>query len=100
MPASYSNTSPWLDTPITRNYLDIFSIRSVSADSDDVLYTVQPQYNYRPDLLAYDLYGDASLWWVFTQRNMDVIQDPILDFIPGKQIYICKLSGLTSALGL
>ena len=100
MTASYSNTSPWLDTPITRNYLDIFQIRTVSADSDDILYTVQPQYNYRPDLLAFDLYGDASLWWVFTQRNMDILQDPIFDLVAGKQIYIPKLSSLTEILGL
>jgi hypothetical protein len=55
---------------------------------------------YRPDLLAYDLYGDAGLWWVFIQRNLDVLQDPILDFVPGTQIYICKLSELTQALGI
>jgi len=37
---------------------------------------------------------------VFTQRNMDVLQDPILDFAPGTQIYICKKSSLTDVLGL
>lgn len=100
MPALYNNLSPWANTPITQNYLDIFSIRTVSADSDDILYTVQPQYTYRPDLLAFDLYGDAGLWWVFTQRNMDVLQDPILDLVAGVQIYIPKLSSLTEILGL
>jgi len=100
MAANYLNNSPYFNTPIVRNYLSILEIRPVSADVDDFLYTIEPQYTYRPDLLAYDLYGDAKLWWVFIQRNLDVIQDPILDFVPGKQIYICKLSGLTSALGL
>jgi hypothetical protein len=100
MPANYSNLSPWANTPFTQNYLDIFSIRTVSADSDDILYTVQPQYTYRPDLLAFDLYGDAGLWWVFTQRNMDVLQDPILDLVAGVQIHIPKLSSLTEILGL
>jgi len=100
MPAIYNTSSPWADTPLTENYLDIFSIRTVSADSDDVLYTVQPQYNYRPDLLAFDLYGDAGLWWVFTQRNMDVLQDPIFDLVAGKQIYLPKLSSLSELLGI
>ena len=98
--ASYSNSSPWYNTAVKNNYLDILSIRPVSAESDDFLYTIQPQYAYRPDLLAFDLYGNSSLWWVFTQRNLDVLHDPILDFVPGTQIYICKNSSLTTALGL
>lgn len=99
--AQYSNTSPWHTTQIINNtYLDILSMRSVSADADDFLYTIESQYTYRPDLLAFDLYGDASLWWVFIQRNLDVLQDPIFDFIPGTQIYICKFSSLSTVLGL
>lgn len=98
--AVYTNTSPWFDTPITNNHLDILEIRPVSSEADDFLYTIQAQYAYRPDLLAHDLYGNASLWWVFAQRNMDVLQDPILDFVPGTQIYICKNSSLVAALGI
>ena len=100
MAASYANTSPWYKTSITNNYLDILTIRPVPAEPDDFLYKIEPQYTYRPDLLAYDLYGDPSLWWVFMQRNLDVIQDPILDFVPGTQIYIPKGSGLKTVLGL
>lgn len=98
--ATYTLTSPWYITDITRNYLDILSIRPVSAEPDDFLYTIEPQYQYRPDLLAYDLYGEASLWWVFMQRNLDVIQDPIFDFVPGTKIYIPKGSSLQTVLGL
>lgn len=100
MSANYSNTSPWYKTYNNGAYLDVLNIRPVSADVDDFLYTIQPQYTYRPDLLAFDLYGDAKLWWVFIQRNLDVLQDPILDFVPGKQIYVCKLSSLTKVLGI
>ena len=100
MPAQYKDTSPWYNTPVSRNYLDILNIRTVSAETDDFLYTIQPQYNLRPDLLAYDLYGDAGLWWVFIQRNLDELQDPIFDFTAGKQIYIPKNSSLTEILGI
>lgn len=100
MAAVYTSTSPWYATDTRQNYLDTFKIRPVPAETDDFLYTIQPQYTYRPDLLAFDLYGDVNLWWVFTQRNMDVIQDPILDFVPGVQIYIPKNSKLKSVLGL
>ena len=100
MSAHYLNTSPWYTTQLQATYLDLLNIRPVSADVDDYLYTIEAQYAYRPDLLANDLYGDPRLWWVFTQRNLDVIQDPILDFVPGTQIYLCKLSTLRVALGL
>lgn len=100
MTAIYNNTSPWFNTSITKNYLDILEIRPVSAEVDDFLYTIEAQYTYRPDLLAYDLYGTPALWWVFIQRNLDVLQDPIFDFVPGKKIYIPKNSSLTTVLGL
>ena len=98
--AKYKNTSPWYNTQITNNYLDILTIRPVSAEPDDFLYTIESQYTYRPDLLAFDLYGNAELWWVFTQRNLNVLQDPIFDFVPGNSIYIPKGSSLKTILGL
>ena len=100
MSVAYGSASPWFKTPITNNHLGILEIRPVSAQADDFLYTVEPQYTRRPDLLAYDIYGTADLWWVFMQRNLDVIQDPIFDFLPGLQIYLPKNSSLTTVLGL
>ena len=52
MAAQYTNTSPWYTTPITHNVLDVLTIRPVSAEADDFYYTIEPQYTYRPDLLA------------------------------------------------
>jgi hypothetical protein len=100
MSSNYQNTSPWFITKVVNDYLDVMSIRPVSSQADDFLYTIKPQYSYRPDLLAFDLYGDPNLWWVFTQRNMDVLQDPIFDFVPGTKIYIPKNSGLKTVLGI
>ena len=100
MRANYNNSSPWFTTPITQNYLDFLAIRPVSAEPDDYLYTIEPQYQNRPDLLAYDLYQDPALWWVFTQRNLDVIQDPIFDFVAGTRIYIPKPASLKTILGI
>lgn len=98
--AVYNNNSPWANTEIENNfYLSLLSIRSVPAEDDDVVYTVQPQYTHRPDLLAYDLYNDTNLWWVFAQRNMDIIQDPIYDLVAGLQIRLPKGSALKKMLG-
>lgn len=98
--AQYNNRSPWFKTPIIQDYLDILKIRPVAAELSDYLYTIEVQYTHRPDLLAFDLYGDPTLWWVFIQRNLDVLQDPIFDFVPGTQIYIPQFSKLKVALGI
>lgn len=98
--AVYSKSSPYADTRQTNLYLDNLKIRPVPAENDDFLYTIENQYTNRPDLLAYDLYGDPKLWWVFIQRNMEVIKDPIFDFVPGTQIYIPKESNLKKFLGI
>ena len=97
---AYTKTSPWFDTTVSNGYLGKFNIRPVSAEPDDIRYTIDPQYNYRPDLLSFDLYGTPKLWWVFTQRNMNVIRDPIFDFKVGTTIFIPKKSKLFKLLGL
>jgi hypothetical protein len=56
-------------------------------------------YRYRPDLLAYDLYGTASLWWVFYQRNPNTLQAPPLDFDVGVSIFLPKGPTLKTVLG-
>ena len=96
----YKKTSPWATTKQNRLYLDLLSIRPVPAESDDFKYVIENQYRHRPDLLAYDLYGDAKLWWVFVQRNMDILKDPIYDFEPGIVIQVPKKSNLQNYLGI
>ena len=48
--AQYKTSSPWAETPIENNYLGVLRIRPVSSEPDDYLYTIEPQYTYRPDL--------------------------------------------------
>lgn len=98
--AKYSPSSPWYNTRQNKLYLETWEPRPIPASDDDFQYTIQPQYNYRPDLLAYDLYGNPKLWWVFTQRNIDILIDPIYDFRTGTTIALPKKSKLLSALGL
>lgn len=91
---------PYNKTKITPSgTLDILEIRPVPAYSDDVLYTIEPQYTHRPDLLAYDLYKDNSLAWIFIQRNLNVLEDPIYDFVAGTQIYIPSPERVKEELG-
>lgn len=96
-----SNThSPWKNTKVINSqFLDILKIRPIPARPDDKKYTIQPQYTHRPDLLAYDLYRDNRLWWVFAQRNMDIISDPIYDFVPGLEIFLPDKELISQTLG-
>jgi hypothetical protein len=97
--ANYSRTSPYSSTPQTNGYLDFLTFRDIPALTTDVQFTVTSQYKHRPDLLAYDLYQDVNLWWVFAVRNKNIIRDPVYDLIPGVKIYIPTKSSVLQALG-
>ena len=81
-------TSPYFLTDTKGYYLDILKKPEIPKNPDDKYYTIEMKYQYRPDLLAYDLYGDTGFWYVFILRNMDNIKDPIFDFVEGKEIFL------------
>ena len=98
--ARYSATSPYFTTSESSDYLDILSPREITMELDDQSYTIERTYAYRPDLLAYDLYGTPRLWWVFAQRNPNEIEDPIYDFKPGVTIQLPKPANISKDLGV
>lgn len=96
----YPTTSPYnLTEIVNNNFLDVMIDRPIPMNPSDVYYTIPPIYEYRPDLLAYDLYTDPKLWWVFAQRNPNRLKDPLFDFKAGLGIYIPKLDTLKAVLG-
>jgi hypothetical protein len=97
---TYERTSPYFQTTNFGKYLDIATLPAIPAQPDDVLFAINLTYRYRPDLLAYDLYGDANLWWVFALRNPNTIQDPVFDMVPGKRIFLPKKDTLSGVLGI
>jgi hypothetical protein len=98
--ATYKSYSPWFTTKIKEDYLDILEIRPIAADPDDYRWVITTPFIHRPDLAANSLYGTSKLWWVFAQRNMDRIKDPIFDFVPGVEIYLPRRDTLLASLGL
>jgi hypothetical protein len=97
---SISNLSPYARTSINKNgYLDVLSPRPVPINIDDILFEITTEYTYRPDLLAHITYGRKDLWWVFAQRNMDILKDPVFDFIAGTKIYLTDPTSLRNTLG-
>lgn len=95
------NFGPYGKTPIADGgYLDLLKIRPIPRAGDDILYEITSPYSYRPDLLAYDLYGSKDLWWIFAQRNIDILKDPVFDFVAGTKIYLPQGEFLKKKLGL
>ena len=97
--ASYDSTSPYYLTGYSQFFLDVMVNRPIPKQPDDKLFQINQTYQYRPDLLSFDLYQDSRLWWVFYQRNPNTLQAPPLDFSAGTIIYLPKLSTLKSTLG-
>lgn len=98
---SYSKSSPYYSTTVYNNqFLDIMVNRPIPLDPSDQYWIITQTYHMRPDMLAFDLYTDSRLWWVFAQRNNNRIKDPLFDFVAGTGIYIPQLTTLKQVLGL
>jgi hypothetical protein len=92
----YDRKSPYARTGIYGKFLDIANFPQVPKLADDVKFTINKTYQFRPDLLAFDLYGDSKLWYVFALRNPHLIEDPIFDMHIGKVIFIPKKENLSA----
>jgi hypothetical protein len=97
--ATYDSTSPYFLTGYSQFFLDVMVNRPIPKQTDDRLFTINKTYQYRPDLLAFDLYDNANLWWVFYQRNPNTLTKPPLDFTVDTQIYLPKITTLRTVLG-
>ena len=97
--SQYDATSAYYLTQYSQFFLDVMVNRPIPKEPDDQLFLINQTYQYRPDLLAFDLYDNSTLWWVFYQRNPNTLQKPPLDFKAGTQIYLPKITTLRSVLG-
>ena len=100
MSQNYSAASPYFTTDTAQFFLDVMTNRPIPPQNDDIYFTINQTYQYRPDMLAFDLYDNAGLWWVFYQRNPNTLQRPPLDFAAGTSIYLPQIGTLQTALGI
>jgi hypothetical protein len=98
--ATYATSSPYYNTANYGPFLDVWSGKSIPPNVTDAVYQIDSVYNLRPDLLAYDLYKDANLWWVFAVRNQDILLDPLMDFRTGVIIYVPTRNTLQLSIGI
>lgn len=99
MAVQYSKKSSYALTGIKDHYLDLMVNRPIPKLISDVEFTITQTYHMRPDLLAFDLYGDSELWWVFAQRNPDILKNPLVDFSVGTVLQVPDIDTLRDVLG-
>lgn len=99
MASNYSQSSPYFNTPVVGNYLDIIKFRNIPNVPTDIVFSITSAYEYRPDLLAFDLYKNVNYWWIFAVRNKNILKDPIYDFYAGQNIYLPNPQTLAQVLG-
>lgn len=99
---TYPKSSPYYQTSVQNNkFLDVMTFRPIPQNPSDVYMEITSVYQYRPDLLAFDLYNDPGLWWVFAVRNPNRLgADPYFNFVAGLGIYIPTLDTLRTYLGV
>lgn len=98
----YPATSPYFNTNIyDGKFLDFMVNRPIPQNPSDMYVVLSEIYQYRPDLLAYDMYGDSKLWWVFAARNPNRLgPDPLFNFKTGVGIYVPTITTLSAFLGI
>ena len=88
MAVEYKSDSPYANTEMYSYYPDVLTPR-VIRPLQMMFYTHSTQvHEYRPDLLAFDLYGNSNLWcedpWL---EIPNAFEDAIWDFRVGTKFY-------------
>ena len=96
---TYPSVSPYSNTPQTSWYLQNWVYKPIPPDSGDQFFTLSSKYNYRPDILSYDLYGTAAYYSVFCIRNPFLRKDPMWNFVTGLTIIVPSASYLKRVWG-
>lgn len=85
------------DTLITDFYLDLAKFPDMTklvGGKTPVVITVDPKYQYRPDLLSYALYDNSSYWWLIVMLNRNSLKDPIRDLKAGMSLLVLSRADL------
>jgi len=94
---SYTNESPYGATPIVGDFMYYYTHRPLYPQSDDITVTMDNlKYVERPDLLAFDLYENSDLWWVFGVRNG--WEDPVYDLVYGITMYLPSIDHIRNVI--
>jgi hypothetical protein len=80
-------------------FLDVNKLPILPQSVYEEEYTITADVSERPELLAFKLYNNVNLWWVFALRNPDELIDPIRDFKEGVTIKLPSADVVRSITG-
>jgi hypothetical protein len=83
-------------TEVSTFAIEWWDKNKVRHDPSDIVYYVEKQYEFKPQLLGYLFYGDANLWWVICQSNG--IIDPLTELYEGKLLLIPTMDRVKSEI--
>ena len=81
------------DTDRYRHRLGWWERRELPLADDDITFEITPQYEHRPDKVAYDVYGNRDLVWLVLQYN--TILDVVTEFVVGEKIRLPSQTRVT-----
>ncbi len=87
----------YAETPMVDFYLDLAKFPDMAklvGGKVPVVVTVDPKYQYRPDLLSYALYDNSSYWWLIVMLNRNSLKDPIRDLKAGMSLLVLSRADL------
>lgn len=85
--ANFNNSSRYVNTVVEDNrsdqqFLPLRPRLNLEAKENDIFFQVTKELEKRPDLISFDIYGTADLWWVIYEFNE--INDPFFDLTQGQ----------------
>lgn len=88
-------------TPVKDFYLDTAVLPTaveLIRNKPTQTIVVEPKYQYRPDLLSYNLYGNSSYWWVIALINRQQLQDPVRDLKAGMVLRVLSKADIAGVV--
>lgn len=96
----YKPTDFYYNTNIVNGmFLSFLEDRNIGFADDDEYVKVEKRHEFRPYVLAYDLYGYNEYAWVFPRMNMDSLVDPIRDMKEGMILRVPTMARITNFMG-
>lgn len=82
----YRNTRLYEDRDLAQTYFGVWRVPNIRATKPESIHRVSPDEKCRPDLIAFHVYGNPSLFWAIAIRNGILL--PIRDITIG-QVLVC-----------
>lgn len=89
------------NTPIKDFYLDLAKFPTAAqliGNKKTQTIVVEPRFEFRPDLLSYNLYGNSSYWWTIVLINRNQLIDPIRDLRAGMMLRVLSKADIAGVV--